>query len=103
MNLVFFLDAVKHLARLSRVITQPRGCSLLVGVGGSGRSSLAKLSAAIWEYKCFNIEITRTYDLTAWHDDLKRFMFSAGCSNTPTVFLYSDTQIVKESMLEDIN
>jgi dynein heavy chain, axonemal len=103
MNLVFFTDATLHLARISRVITQPRGCALLVGVGGSGRSSLARLAASMWEMKCLGIEITRTYDFNAWHDDLKTFMFAAGCENKPTVFLFSDTQIIKEAMVEDIN
>lgn len=27
----------------------------------------------------------------------------AGAGNTPTVFLFSDSQIVKESFLEDLN
>jgi len=103
MNLVFFRDACHHLARISRVITQPRGCALLVGMGGSGRSSLVRLACAMWEYQCFSIEITRTYDEAAWHDDLKRFMFHAGCKGKPCVLLFSDTQIVKESFVEDIN
>ena len=103
MNLVFFTDACLHLARLSRILTQPRGCALLVGVGGSGRSSLARLAANMWEMKCMGIEITRTYDNTSWRDDLKSFMFAAGCENKPAVFLFSDTQIIKESMLEDVN
>jgi len=103
MNLVFFDDCITHLARISRIITQPRGCALLVGVGGSGRQSLVRLAASMWEYRCAGIEITRTYDTAAWRDDLKSFMFMAGCESQPVVFLFSDTQIVKESMLEDIN
>jgi dynein heavy chain len=103
MNLVFFTDACLHLARLSRIIAQPRGCALLVGVGGSGRSSQVRMAAAMWEMKCMSIEITRTYDNNSWRDDLKSFMFEAGCENRPTIFLFSDTQIIKESMLEDVN
>jgi len=101
MNLVFFADACLHLARISRVITQPRGNALLVGVGGSGRQSLVRLAAAMWDFSCQSIEITRTYDVVAFHDDLKRFMFEA--VEKPVVFLFSDTQIVKESFLEDIS
>ena len=65
--------------------------------------SLVRLAANMWDMKCMGIEITRTYDNTSWRDDLKSFMFEAGCGNKPTVFLYSDTQIIKESMVEDVN
>lgn len=36
MKLVLFLDAVKHVSRISRVIRQPMGNALLLGMGGSG-------------------------------------------------------------------
>jgi dynein heavy chain len=47
MNLVIFDDALRHLLRLTRVVGSPGGNILLVGVGGSGKQSLTKLSAFI--------------------------------------------------------
>eukprot|EP00497_Spongosphaera_streptacantha_P005577 TRINITY_DN685_c0_g2_i3.p1 TRINITY_DN685_c0_g2~~TRINITY_DN685_c0_g2_i3.p1 ORF type:complete len:523 (+),score=141.48 TRINITY_DN685_c0_g2_i3:41-1570(+) len=103
MNLVFFKDAISHLTRVCRVIRQPRGNALLVGVGGSGRQSLTRLAASIEGFDIFSIEITRSYGLTEWKDDLKSLLMKAGAENKPMVFLFTDNQIVDESFLEDIN
>ena len=37
MNLVFFEDCIEHLLRIARVLRQPRGNGMLIGVGGSGK------------------------------------------------------------------
>jgi len=53
MNLVIFDDALKHLLRLTRIVNSPSGNALLVGVGGSGKQSLTKLSAFICKHVFF--------------------------------------------------
>lgn len=35
MSLVFFPDAVRHLLRISRVLRQPRGNAILIGLAGT--------------------------------------------------------------------
>ncbi|XP_075968107.1 dynein axonemal heavy chain 2 [Anarhichas minor] len=103
MNLVLFQDAIEHITRVVRVISQLRGNMLLVGVGASGRQSLSKMAAFICEYQVFQVEVTKQYRKQEFREDIKQLYWLTGVDNKPTVFLFNDTQIVDESFLEDIN
>ena len=78
MGLVFFSDHCQHLCRILRILRQPRGNALLVGVGGSGKQSLTRLAASIHEYDCFQIEVSKKYGIQHFRSDLLEVYTLAG-------------------------
>jgi len=71
MNLVLFDQAMEHISRIARIINLPVGSALLVGVGGSGKQSLAKLSSFILGYDVFRIVVTSSYNMNDLMTDIQ--------------------------------
>ena len=103
MNLVFFEDAIEHILRISRSLKQPRGNIMLIGVGGSGKQSLTKLASHMREIQFKQIEITKNFGPSQFKDFMKELMFTTGIDGKPICFLMTDTQIISETFIEDIN
>uniref|UniRef100_A0A3B3UAK3 Dynein axonemal heavy chain 12 n=1 Tax=Poecilia latipinna TaxID=48699 RepID=A0A3B3UAK3_9TELE len=102
MNLVIFY-VLEHLSRVSRVLKQPGGNALLAGVGGSGRQSITRLATSMAHMTLFQPEISKSYGMTEWRDDLKMLLKNAGVKGQKTVFLLTDAQIKDEGFLEDVD
>ncbi|WIA10356.1 hypothetical protein OEZ85_010548 [Tetradesmus obliquus] len=103
MQLVFFDDALEHLTRIQRTLRLPLGHCLLVGVGGSGKQSLARLAAYTAGCGVFEICLTRGYDEVAFREDLKKLYGMLGAEDKRMVFLFTDSHVADEGFLELIN
>lgn len=103
MDLVLFEDAMKHVARIVRIVRNEGGHALLVGVGGSGKQSLARLAAFICGYEVKQIVIHSNYSISDLKDDLKGMYQKAGVKGEGVMFLLTDSQITNERFLIYIN
>lgn len=99
MPLVMFSDALEHVARIARVLRQPQGNALLLGVGGSGRQSMTKLATYVAGFSLAMVEIVKGYSMNDWRDDIKRILMQAGVKDKPTTFLFSDVQVCIHNLI----
>ena len=104
MNLVLFDAAVEHITRICRIIDSPKGHALLVGVGGSGKQSLARLACFIMKIDVVSILVSQNYGLAELRTDLQEFYKKAAVKpGTPQAFLLTDNQISDERFLIYLN
>jgi len=111
MKLVFFTDAINHFCRIARILSLARGNALLIGLGGSGRQSLTKLVVFALKQEMNTLQIAKGYGVEAFLKDIGKILKKSGGisenggigDNKKQAFLFSDTQILYESFLEDIN
>ena len=102
MTLVLFEQALEHLCRIHRIIRNPRGNALLVGVGGSGKQSLTRLATYCAGYTLFQISLSRGYGEEQFKAELRELYKLLG-GTTEVVFLFTDAHVVEEGFLEFIN
>jgi len=53
--------------------------------------------------RCFQIELTKFYNYSTFHEDLVSLYYKTGAEFEDTTFIFTDNQILQEEFLEDIN
>ena len=84
MKLSLFEDVLKHMLQIIRLIEMSRVRSLLVCVGGSGSQSLTQLASFISNATCFQITLTKQYNINSLIDDIKIIYNNARQQRQPT-------------------
>jgi dynein heavy chain len=102
-RLVFFDDAILHICRLVRVLRQPCGNMMLVGVGGTGKRTSARATSMIANCEIAEPKVTNRYTRIEFRDDLKELYMKCGVEGTGVSFLIADEHIIDELFLEDVN
>ena len=72
-SLVLFKMAISHIVKIVRVISNPNGHVLLIGVGGSGRKSLTTLATFI-----AHMSEPSCLEGGNWAEDMQNILKTAG-------------------------
>ena len=103
MDIVLFNYIIEHLARILRIIKTPKGSTLLIGISGSEKKSLTKLTVFAVGYETFEITLTSSNIWKELREDLHQFNTLTGVEREQVVFLFADSHVVNESFLKYVN
>ncbi|XP_029790782.1 dynein heavy chain 14, axonemal [Suricata suricatta] len=101
--LVFFKEAIQHIARAARILRQPGSHMLLIGVDGCGKETCASLACHLTECTLCLVPPPRTHTHTEFKEALKRAFLQAGLEGSPTALMVANVNLKQESFLEDLN
>ena len=94
-------DAAAHATRAARALTHPRGHLLLLGVGGCGKRTIARLAAAICE--CDFRTLPGAVAFAEWREELKSVYECAGVEGRRVCLYVTDSQLQAAHCMEDVS
>lgn len=92
-HLVFFKEAVEHVCRACRVLRQPSAHMLLIGLDGTGKSTVLELAAFISNCELFRLNIKKAYSYADFRDDLKAVFKLTALQKKRVVLFIADKDI----------
>ena len=101
--LVLFDDLLDHVLRIDRILRQPQGHLLLVGVSGAGKTTLTRFVAWLNGLSIFRVKVHAKYTAQNFDDDLRIVLRRAGCKGERIVFIMDESNLLDSSFLERIN
>eukprot|EP00929_Paragymnodinium_shiwhaense_P038459 TRINITY_DN20312_c0_g2_i1.p1 TRINITY_DN20312_c0_g2~~TRINITY_DN20312_c0_g2_i1.p1 ORF type:complete len:4570 (-),score=1248.97 TRINITY_DN20312_c0_g2_i1:75-13784(-) len=100
--LTMFKEFVVHLARVARVLMQPHGHCLLVGLAGCGKQSVATLASFVCGRRQWRGDTAAEESSEAWRSLLKACLTKAGCDVAPQSLILTDKKTYPEKVLDDV-
>ncbi|CAD7970789.1 unnamed protein product [Amoebophrya sp. A120] len=102
-HLVVFDDVLDHVTRIDRVLRQPLGHLLLVGVAGAGKTVLSKFVSHMNGLTIFQIKCGKGYNVLNFEDDLRNVMTRAGAHDEKIAFIFDESNALGPAFLERMN
>mmetsp|Transcript_70732 Transcript_70732/g.152378 ORF Transcript_70732/g.152378 Transcript_70732/m.152378 type:complete len:146 (+) Transcript_70732:237-674(+) len=103
-EIVVFDEVVENILKVKRILDQPFGHVLMVGLSGTGKTMVVKIVKEILEYDEFVIHVDEEYDVNRLDEDLTElFGKMAEEQDKHVIFTLDESQIVSVAFLERMN
>ncbi|CAG9467054.1 unnamed protein product [Pedinophyceae sp. YPF-701] len=104
LRLVFFRDSIEHICRIARCLRLPQGHMLLIGMGGTGKQTLAKFACYVAGFNLFRIDASRGYGHAELREDLKRAFVRSGSAGERLCMMFPEGRaLAREEFVEDVH
>lgn len=101
--LILYDDLLDHVLRIDRVLRQPQGHLILIGVSGSGKATLSRFVAWMNGIKIVQLKTTRKYTQEDFDSDLRHVLRRSGTNGEKICFVLDESNILETAFLERMN
>eukprot|EP00842_Homolaphlyctis_polyrhiza_P001698 jgi/Hompol1/2529/HPOL_006034-RA len=101
--LVLFDKALEHILRIDRVLRQPQGHMLMIGISGAGKTTLTRFVAWMNGVSVFQCNMHAKYTATDFDDDLRNVLRRSGCKGEQICFVLDEGNVMDTAFLERMN
>ena len=100
---VLFDEDLNHVLRIDRILRQPRGHLLLIGVSGAGKTTLSRFVAWMNGLSVFQVKVHNKYTAADFDEDLRQLLRRAGCKDEKICFILDESNVLESGFLERMN
>lgn len=101
--LILYDDLLDHVLRIDRVLRQPQGHLILIGVSGGGKATLSRFVAWMNGIKVVQLKTTRKYSQEDFDSDLRQVLRRSGTNGEKICFMLDESNILESAFLERMN
>lgn len=103
MNIIIFDFATIQILKICRILKLDKSHGVLIGLGGSGRQTLAKLSSFIMNQNMINLEVHSKYSEKDWRADIKKILSQASLNKKASMLFITEVQSRNEYLMQDVD
>jgi len=103
MNICIFDFAVLQILKICRILRLDKSHGVLIGLGGSGRQTLTKLSSYIMGQQMVTLEVHKNYTQDKWRTDVKKILADASLTSKCSCLAITESQSNNQHLMQDID